>query len=271
MTKSVKQCYNEHSKSIDKTGRCTAAEISYLVSGVTDEDDALATALEMVSATCRGLSLDGISIDARENSSTYRVNVLYKSNGDAFDNSSESDAARLSFDCSGGTRHVNHAISQRRVFGNIDAGTAIGWNGKLGDQMEVLGVDMPTAQMREVYEKTIRKSRLNTAFKRKLARMTGAVNSRSFKGWNPGEVMFMGASFSAADSTSSVMVSYNFAIQENENGAEVAGINIGNVQGWEYIWPITSTAAGNNAPGINIDAIYVAKVAKYADLNELGV
>ena len=50
----VEQSYTEHSKSIDKNGKYTSAEIPYLVFDAADEDEALAAVLASAPASCRG-------------------------------------------------------------------------------------------------------------------------------------------------------------------------------------------------------------------------
>ena len=53
----VEQSYTEHSKSIDKNGKYTSAEIPYLVFDAADEDEALAAVLASAPASCRELPL----------------------------------------------------------------------------------------------------------------------------------------------------------------------------------------------------------------------
>ena len=159
----VEQSYTEHSKSIDKNGKYTSAEIPYLVFDAADEDEALAAVLASAPASCRELPLESIEIDERANETTYRVNAIYREEEvsavpDSGDDDDESPT--LSFDCGGGTKHLLYSLAQKKVYGDKDAGGAIGWNGKSGDDCEIAGVDIPTAQLRETYTKQMRISRL---------------------------------------------------------------------------------------------------------------
>ena len=112
----VEQSYTEHSKSIDKNGKYTSAEIPYLVFDAADEDEALAAVLASAPASCRELPLESIEIDERANETTYRVNAIYREEEvsavpDSGDDDDESPT--LSFDCGGGTKHLLYSLAQR--------------------------------------------------------------------------------------------------------------------------------------------------------------
>lgn len=260
-------------KSINKDGEYTGAEIQYLVFSAADENDALKAVLAEAPAEFEALSLDSIEIDARERDDIYRVNAIYKSeSGTGNSDDDDNDEATVSFDCGGGTKHLNYSIAQRRVFGDKEAGGAIGWNGKPGDDCEIAGVDVPTAQLRETYTKSMKLNRLTTSYKRNVAGLVGKVNSGSFKGWNAGEVMFLGMSYSTpARKAKRVTVTFNFAIQPNESGVKVGGKGVGNKGGFEYIWAISKTTASGDIPKIELEGIYIDQVCDYASFSALGL
>ena len=84
--------------------------------------------------------------------------------------------------------------------------------------------------------------------------------------------MFMGARYSAPlRGRNSVTVTYEFAINCNEDNAEIGGIACGLKRGWEYVWALSSAMIAGQSPAAAIKAIYIAQVAKYADLSALGV
>ena len=118
----VEQSYTEHSKSIDKNGKYTSAEIPYLVFDAADEDEALAAVLASAPASCRELPLESIEIDERANETTYRVNAIYREEEvsavpDSGDDDDESPT--LSFDCGGGTKHLLYSLAQKKVYGDV--------------------------------------------------------------------------------------------------------------------------------------------------------
>lgn len=177
----------------------------------------------------------------------------------------------MSFDCGGGTMHMTHALAQRQEKGDLDAGVLIGWNGKGGEAMEITGVDVPCAQLRESYTRVMKSSRITTAYKKTVAGLVGKVNSNKFKGWDAGEVMFLGMSYSAPTKGSEkITVTYNFAIQLNEkqwvDDTEVEKT------GFEYAWVISHTEAGEDqTPKVKSDNIYVATVCAAANFSALGL
>ena len=274
MAVKVELSYAEHPKAIDKKGNYTSIEVQYLVFGVKSEEEALAAVHGEAPAESKGLPLESIEIDTRETNDTFRVNAIYREEdvdvGDSGDDDDD-ETPTESFDCGGGTKHLLYSYSQKKVYGDKDAGGAIGWNGKSGDDCEIAGVDVPTAQLRETYTKQMRIGKLTTAFKRKVAALVGKVNSGSFKGWNAGEVLFLGMSYSTpAKKAKKVTVSFNFAIQPNESGVKVAGKSV-TKKGFEYVWAISKTVASSGSPKLEVEGIYVDQVCEYASFSGLGL
>lgn len=274
MAVKVELSYAEHPKSIDKNGKYTSIEVQYLVFGVSSEEDALSAVHDKAPAESKGLPLDSIEIDTRETNDTFRVNAIYREEEvDVGDSGGDDDdeTPTESFDCGGGTKHLLYSFGQKKVYGDKDAGGAIGWNGKSGDDCEIAGVDVPTAQLRETYTKPMRVSKLTTAFKRKVAALVGKVNSGSFKGWNAGEVLFLGMSYSTpAKKAKKVTVTFNFAIQPNESGVKIAGRSV-TKKGFEYVWAISKTVASSGTPKLEVEGIYVDQVCEYASFSGLGL
>ena len=274
MAVKVELSYAEHPKAIDKKGNYTSIEVQYLVFGVKSEEEALAAVHGEAPAESKGLPLESIEIDTRETNDTFRVNAIYREEdvdvGDSGDDDDD-ETPTESFDCGGGTKHLLYSYSQKKVYDDKDAGGAIGWNGKSGDDCEIVGVDVPTAQLRETYTKQMRIGKLTTAFKRKVAALVGKVNSGSFKGWNAGEVLFLGMSYSTpAKKAKKVTVSFNFAIQPNETGVKVAGKSV-TKKGFEYVWAISKTVASSGTPKLEVEGIYVDQVCEYASFSGLGL
>ena len=274
MAVKVELSYAEHPKAIDKNGKYTSIEVQYLVFGVKSEEEALGAVYGEAPAESKGLPLESIEIDTRETDDTFRVNAIYREEDDTADepgNDDDDETPTESFDCGGGVKHLLYSYAQKKVYGDKDAGGAIGWNGKSGDDCEIAGVDVPTAQLRETYTKQMRIGKLTTAFKRKVAALVGKVNSGSFKGWNAGEVMFLGMSYSTpAKKAKKVTVSFNFAIQPNETGVKVAGKSVSK-KGFEYVWAISKTVASSGSPKLEVEGIYVDQVCEYASFSGLGL
>lgn len=270
----IELVYEEHPKTMDKNGKYTSVEVQYLVFEVASEEAALSAVYSNVAKTSNGLPLYSLEIDSRKTNNTFQVNVLYKEEETTDTGSSDDDDKEEpteSFDCGGGIKHMLYSLSQKKAYGDKDAGGAIGWNGKTGDDCEIAGVDVPTAQLRETYTKQMRISSLNTSFKRKVAALVGKVNSGSFKGWSAGEAMFLGMSYSTpAKKAKKVTVSFNFAIQPNETGVKIGSRSVSK-KGFEYVWAISKTVAGSGTPKLEVEGIYVDQVCEYASFSGLGI
>lgn len=250
----------------------SSAALAYIIEGAADEVDACEKVWDEAPEEYNDILKRSVSVSERLGEQTWRVEVQYgedKSTGSSMRYKDEDDPT-VSFDCGGGTKHLLYSLDQRRAFGDKDAGGAIGWNGKSGDDCEIAGVDVPTAQLRETYTRQMRVSRLTTAFKRKVASLVGKVNSSYFKGWNPGEVMFLGMSYSTPPKKArKVTVTFNFAIQPNET-VRICGRNISK-KGFEYVWALSKTQASGGVPQVKVDAIYVDQVCESASFSPLGL
>jgi len=271
----VEMDYKEHVKSIDKNGKYKSVEIRYIVFEAADEDTALTAVLGVAAKELNDLPLDSIEIDERCGDQTFKINALYKtedisSSGGGDDDDDDEDPT-ISFDCGGGSKHLLYSLAQKKVFGDKDPGGAIGWNGKTGDDCEITGVDIPTAQLRETYTVQMRVSKLSTSYNKKVAALVGKVNSGTFKGWSAGEVMFLGMSYSTpAKKAKKVTVTFNFAIQPNESKVKVGGKSVSK-KGFEYVWAISKTVANNGTPKMQVEGIYVDQVCEYASFSSLGL
>lgn len=258
-------------------GTCTSAEIKYLVLDATSKTDAIQAVLSAAPEEYGGLVLKEVRFESYENGNI-ELSAVYVSSGSVIFRIGGEEDPVVNFDCSGGTKHMTHALSQRKVYSDDestddDANCGIGWNGKTGGEAEFAGVDVPTADMRETYTKTISISKAtDTTYKRKVAALVGKVNSQKFYGWEPGEIMFLGCSYSAPlRGARSVQVTYNFRIMPNEKQAVVSGKNCGSKKGFEYLWALSETVNDNGAPTVKTKAIYNSTVCESASFKDLGL
>ncbi len=68
--------------------------------------------------------------------------------------------------------------------------------------------------------------------------LTGAVNSAPFRGFQAGEVLFMGASGTrrGVDVDDRWEITYKFAASPNQSGMSVGSISSIQKRGWDYLW-----------------------------------
>ena len=278
----IDESYETFVHKIDKNGKVLSAELLYLVTFDTDssELEALQAVRTVAPTSFDNASLQSFEIEEMLDLAHYKVRVEYNSDsssGSSTGDDTDDEEPTVSFNCGGGTRHVTTAIKQAMARKSnapgVDIGNGINWNGKYGDNSEFAGVDVPSANLQETYTKVMKISSLTTAFRRKVAGLVGCVNSNTFKGWEPGEVMFLGCSFSGVDrARERVTVSFNFSIKPNEKNVKLGDIPLGNVAGWDYVWTLKpKTTWSNNSVKTELQYAFVAQVAQRKDFSALGL
>ena len=264
----------------------SSATVYYIVDGTQDDADACTQAYNTAPEEFAGIPKKSVAISERLTDTAWKIEVHYGteqvSSGGSGDGGDENDEATMNFDCSAGTKHMTQAIRQTCVFAgsgetkdsaSVAAAVPIGWNGKDGSESEAAGVDVTIGELRETYTKTMTKSKVTgTSWKRKVAELVGKVNSGGFKGWNAGEVMFLGCSYSAPTKGSKkVSVSFHFAVRLNESNATVAGEKIGNKKGFEYLWALTDDEVKDGARVRKVRKIYKSEVCESYSFSGLGI
>ncbi|MPM49555.1 hypothetical protein SDC9_96285 [bioreactor metagenome] len=271
----------------DGAGVFKDGELKYLVMGAKSKEEAKDAVLADAPTEKDGLPRTGFRFESYGDGGEIEMTVLYgKEDSSSDSGGSEVDDPTVSFDCSGGSKHLTFSVAEQvQVFGEerIDAGGAIGWNGKTGSEMEITGVDVPIGQLRESYGKWFKLSSITTARKREWSSLVGKTNDALFKGWKAGEAMFLGCSYSGnADSGATVLVTFNFQIQENEDDAVVNGNSCGAKTGFEVLSAIAKTETEEVIidifkeepelrPKVVIKAIHKSTVCKSGDFGQLGI
>lgn len=264
----------EGSETWDSNQNVTEYEIKYIVLDPTTKAAAMAACFVDAPESKGNLHRSKVRSEGYDSDGNLEVTVIYSAN-DSSSNSSVSEAEAeptISFSCGGGSKHITTAYAQTTISGPSSGG-AIGWNGKSGSDCEIAGVDVPTAELTKTYTKIMRIKDITTAFERNVASMIGAVNSKDFKGWKKGEVMFKDMSYSAGKNDKKVAVSFSFAIHPNESNVAIPGSSESfSKEGWQYVWMIPETEVGTDGvPKVTVKGLYVSTVCRYADFDQLGI
>ena len=79
---------------------------------------------------------------------------------------------------------------------------------------------------------------ITTQFKKNIAEMTGRMNSMLFRGYEPGEVLFLGASGQRQGDDPEDMwsITYNFAVSLNQSYIAIGDLTVSYKRGWDYLW-----------------------------------
>ena len=271
----VEEAYSERDETIDAKGNVTEVEIPYLVFGVSDESAALAAARPKVK-TVSGMSLESIEVVERVSGDTWKVKAIYEVDDDGEqpdDTGEEEDTTVFAFDTGGGTKHLNQSIKTDGKYPNTapDFAGAI----EVDNEGNVNGVDvtMPVLNFTETH--TLAGSRVSTSYKKIIAGLTGTVNRSGFRGFERGEVLFLGASGTKRSKKSSAPweITYRFAVSPNQAGLQVGDIKVARKYGWDYLWVryADKVAEGGKNMVKKPVAAYVEQVYPEGDFGRLGI
>ena len=199
----------------------------------------------------------------------WQVQVSYSKDG-AEDGTEPLKRAR-SFDTTGGTQHMTQAYAETKFGTNApDQKKAIGV-----DANGVNGVDVvvPQLQWQESYD--VPNSYVTSAWIRGVAGVTGTTNNGAFRGFEAGEVLFVGCSGSQEwddqKGRGPWSLSFRFVASKNVTGETIGDISGVAKKGHEYLWVRYEDAVDSNVLLKKPKAVYVNKVYREADFSALGI
>ena len=171
------------------------------------------------------------------------------------------------FDIGGGTQHITQALATTAYPSTLpDHEGAIG----VTSDGEVTGADIYTPEMSFV--ETYYFQELSNAQKRAMVLLKSHVNNAPFKGWEAGEVLFVGATARRQDNRFSTpwSVTYRFAVQHN------AIVDVGAVEGipklgWQLLDIRHRQVAGSTSMLRVAEGAYVHTVYAFGDFSLLGI
>ena len=266
----------EGSETWDSNGNVTQFDLKcYIIGGDLSKRDAMQIVWDEAPASYEGLSKKSIKFDGYDEERNAEFTVSYqKSSGGSSNNNTDDDAVEISFSTGGGTKHVVFALDTRVVYGEDKYKNLIGWNGKIGGEAEFAGADVPDSNSQLTLTVTRKMSDLGNKWQRNVDAATGKINSKKFRGYEPGEVLFDGVSFTGTEKSDSVKVSYNFSIRLNETDVPIATDKDGNIitvskKGFEYAWAASKydTKLERSVPTL----VRVDKVLEEVDFSTLGI
>jgi hypothetical protein len=202
----------------------------------------------------------------------WQVQITYEKKGAEPQTPDPMKRAR-SFDTTGGTQHKTQADSERRYGVNnfpADMQKAIGV-----DDNGVNGVDVvvPQLQWQEQYD--VPNAYVTATYVRGLARVTGTTNNASFRGFEAGEVLFMGCSGSQEwddqKGKGPWSLTYRFVASPNVTNETIGTITGIEKKGHEYLWVRYESSVSSNELLKRPKAVYVNRVYKESDFSQLGI
>jgi hypothetical protein len=177
------------------------------------------------------------------------------------------------FDTSGGTQHVTQSIDTVGIYA-APGFIAPDFQGAIGvTQNGVDGVDIVVPVFN--FSETHRFPEISPAYKGGLFQATGKINNKTFRGFSPGEVLFLGASGNRRDSDPETPweLTYRFAAQPNRDGIQVGAISGIAKLGWDYMWVRYMESEDDAAKSLikRPVAVYVEQVYESIDFSILGL
>ena len=228
----VEQAFFDRTQAVNKYGNYTAADVPYFVFESASEDDAVAAVYNSSPSVFMWMLRESVAVEERINEDTFKVIARYQK---ADNQEEEIPPAIYTFDTGGGTQHITQSIETVNCY----PADAPNYKGAIGyDGENVAGVDVaqPTLNLTETHY--FPEGVVTTGFIANLARKTGMFNNDVFRGFEPGEVLFLGASGSKRDDDENPLweITYHFAVSQNRYNFRVGDITVGAKWGWEYLW-----------------------------------
>ena len=273
---------NLSTRSLNSGGTCRSARLNYIVSGVLpgSDGDYESAALDLVRTTAPdemdGASLSRVSLVKSHGNGIFEIQAEYEQTVSQHSARKKIGDRIWLFDTTGGRENVVHGELLVSKAPKADKtppspGTLINWNGKHGDRFQVSGTPKIIPSMRESCVAVFKNSDMTTSFRRQIMELTGCVNGAAFHGWDPGEMLFLGASsaspFRNNQGVMLVEVTFRFAIRPNQNSLEYAGVNLGKAGGWEGPWCITDPSISGQVPAVL--GVYLSSIYKKGDFSRL--
>ncbi len=206
------------------TGAGAGAELNYLISGTQNEAAAETALLEVAPGSYNGYP---------QQSSRVRYLAPGKWDGTVTYNTQTPDAGgTFSFDTGGGSVHITHSKETKRTYGDSPPDCK-GGIGVTRTSIDGCDVTIPVYNWSETH--FFDDAQVTNTYKGKLFYLTGRTNDAAFKGFNAGEVLFLGASGSKRGG-SRWEISFKFAASPNRTDLSIGDITDIEKAGWEYLW-----------------------------------
>jgi hypothetical protein len=228
--------------------------------------------------------VSGMQLRAEQYSVSYlgddawQVTIQYEKNG-AEDGTEPLKRAR-SFDTTGGTQHITQSQEYQDVSGYFYESrypsSATNMSGAIGvDANGVNGVDVVTPQLQWQESYDVPNSYVTSNWIRGVAGVTGTTNNAAFRGFEAGEVLFVGCSGSQEwddqKGRGPWSLSFRFVASKNVTAKKIGDISGIAKKGHEYLWVRYEDAVDSNVLLKKPKAVYVNKVYRESDFSALGI
>jgi hypothetical protein len=216
----------------------------------------------------------------------WQLEVSYVSDGGEDDQQQDPLKRSRSFDTGGATQNIKQGLPVGEGVGlNFEFSyppEAVNQSGAICvDGTSVQGVDIIVPQLTWTETYDVPAQYVTTAYIKKVSTLTGTVNDADFRGFESGEVLFLGASGSQQwdedKGDGPWSLSYKFVANANQGeGKTFPAITIGSIEGIEkdghdYLWVKYEDRLSQNSVLKLPKAVYVNRVYRRDDFAQLGI
>lgn len=294
-----------NSASISRLGTrgTLSKDVSYIVLGASTEDEIHVAANSYISTQALtwtypnqpSVKLLAQSYDVEYlGDDAWRVTIRYERQGADNDQQQTPARAARSFDTGGGTEHRTMAVggigtpSGVRKFnlaGEVTAFTnpAISTNdlviGFDGEQVHGVDVVAPALAWTETYD--VPSSYVTAAYIKRVASLTGTINTATFRTFAAGEVLLVSVTgsqdWNSVSGDGPWTLTYKFEARPNAgSGQTLPALQIGAITGIEkrghdYLWVRYSQTIAANKLVPSAEEVYVSRVYRDGDFSLLGI
>lgn len=256
-------------------GESPSFEIGYLVLGTDDEAAAMAELLDYAPDTWGNAprqlpDLEQISDQIWEGTITYSFS-------NAAPPDEEEDAA-ISFSTKGGRQKITQSRGTQSYGRTGDENPPPDYKGAIGvsshgGSLTVEGVEIPVPALSISFSRRKPPEWLTASQLMALSDLTGTINSTTFKGFPPGELIFDGAEGSQKNPDEPVDVKFDFIRSANATNQTWGEITVDSKKGWQYLWFLYEEEEDDEASQLvkRPIAAYVEDVSPSADHGAIGV
>ncbi len=251
------------------TGTNPSVELRYVIRGTNDDVEARNALVAFSPATYDSWG-SGWFYLPRESISVQPVGDLLWEGVVRYGPFTPTNESTFAFDTGGGTQHITQS---KQTVAKYPAGTAPDFKGAIGvtnDSVEGVDITVPVYQFSETHY--LPDETVTPAYRLTLFQLTGRVNAGAFKGFNAGEVLFLGASGSRRG-YGDWEITFRFAASPNVSNLTIGDITGIDKKGWEYLWVryADSEDAAAKALVKKPLAVYIERVYDNGDMSLLGI
>lgn len=256
--------FREHTESHSTTANPPSATKVYRCYGSKDGEYVQGLAFQLTSSLLSSpyglLYRQDIKVDPDKGPDQWTVTVTYGIE------KSESGQFTFSFDTTGGTFHIKNSLATVAAFPS-SATNFKQLIGVHGDDVD--GTDIVIPSLKLTYGFKHPQGFVSEAYAKVLASITGRTNSGSFRTFQAGELLFLGAT--GSDGTEAdAEVQYHFAASQHATGLTVGDIMGIAKAGHDVAWVSWEDTVDDGKPAKKPLAVYIEKVYQQADFSVFG-